>query len=622
MEVHKIFAEIEIEDTIISHYYSIYINQGFNRHHEFAIKIPHDVFETKGSFNLDHVMKLIGKNTLIRFYERSKKSILNEFKGIITDVSVEQSNAYESQIFLKGFSPTILLENNPHITCFAKKKLSKIVEESTKALLSECSVSPKPVFTRAIEYLIQYKESNFQFLNRLSADFGEWFFYDGKQLFFGKPSALKEIDITLGADVYSLKQKLQVLPMAIKAWAYHGENDKTVVATTPANVNGLGQYGKIAAKESDKLYTEVASIGDYPIELAADSDTDIFLKIQKTAIAAQLEIVTGTSANPEIKLGQIATINISKKANNAFTKKEYGKFLITNVTHEFSEDGKYLNHFEGIPSAIEVIPVKDVKRPVAEPQTAFVTDNNDPLNIGRVKVQMLWQEGNVKTDWIYTLTGDAGKGGKTGKNRGIVFIPEVGDLVILGFYHNDPSFPYVSGSRFLNKTAAGGGKDNKVKTISTNSGNTITLNDDKGSMLFEDAKGNSVHLDGSGKIFMKCSEQIELKTGDSSITMKKDGTIQIVGKMKIEVTSDQTVSIEGKTKVDMKSNQAVNIEGTSEVGIKGTNISAKANANLNLEANANLSAKATANLSLEGTAMAKLSSAAMAEISAALVKIN
>ena len=333
-------------------------------------------------------------------------------------------------------------------------------------------------------------------------------------------------------------------------------------------------------------------------------------------------MISGSSVNAEIVPGSIATISISKKVSENFSLTEFGKVLITGVSHTLAEDGKYTNIFEGVPSTIEVVPVSNYKKPVAEPQIAVVKDNNDPDNLGRVKVNMLWQDQNVTTDWIRVITADGGKGEKKAKNRGFVFIPEVGDQVMVGFRYNDPDRPFVMGSLFHGKTAAGGGKDNKIKTISTNKGNIITMDDDKGSMMLEDVKGNSILIDGTGKININCTEQIELKTGDSSITLKKDGTILITGKMKVEVKSDQAVNIEGTSKVDIKSSQTVNIEGTTEVGIKGTNIGVKANANLDLAANAKLSAKANAQLELEGTAMAKLSSAAMAEITAALVKIN
>ena len=52
---------------------------------------------------------------------------------------------------------------------------------------------------------------------------------------------------------------------------------------------------------------------------------------------------------------------------------------------------------------------------------------------------MLWQKNNATTDWIRVLTPDGGSSEPFSKNRGYVFIPEVGDQVIVGFRYNDPT---------------------------------------------------------------------------------------------------------------------------------------------------------------------------------------
>ncbi len=53
----------------------------------------------------------------------------------------------------------------------------------------------------------------------------------------------------------------------------------------------------------------------------------------------------------------------------------------------------------------------------------------------------------IRTSWIRVMRPDGG-GGRDGveTNRGFVFIPEVGDHVLVGFRHNDPNRPYVMGA--------------------------------------------------------------------------------------------------------------------------------------------------------------------------------
>jgi type VI secretion system secreted protein VgrG len=597
----NVIAEIEIEGTPIENYISLKIEQRFNEHHRFDIRLPYEVLENGQGFTLTSVKGLIGKAIIVRIHRSNDNNVVNIFKGIIADVGVEQVNVYHTQIILKGFSPTIILEGGTHTTCYIQKDLKKICEQASRDANTECDVTVSPVYKKRIEYLTQYQESNFDFLNRMSAEYGEWFFYNGKKLFFGKPSSQSSVDLTLGEDVNSLQIKLQMLPLSFKISLYDSANDSIKSYTTPEEVETPGEYGKLAGNESDKFFNQTNKPHIRP-RATNESEISDFLKIRKTGSASQLEVINGTSTNPEVIIGTTATINISHRGSI----REHGKYIISSVTHEIDENGIYINRFEGLPAATQIIPVANCKKCLIEPQMGIVKDNNDPQKVGRVKVQMPWHEQNTTTEWIRVMTPDGGQGGKTGKNRGFLFIPEVNDKVYVGFRFNDPDYPFVMGSFLINRDASGGGDGNKIKTLSTNKGNTITMDDDKGSMLLEDVKGNSVLIDGGGKININCSEQIELKTGESSITLKKDGTIVITGKMKVEVKSDQTV----------------NIEGTTEVAMKGTNIAVKANANLDLAANANLTAKATANLELQGTAMAKFGSAAMAEITAAMVKIN
>jgi len=183
MQLYNVIAVIEIDGTPVANYYSVNISQYFNRHHEFSIKLPHEVIEAKGDFSLKNVKNLIGKVAVIRLQKGTKGPALNEFKGIIADVSIQQVNAYHSEIVLNGYSPTIILDSGPNTTCFIRKDIKKIAQEATKDVSAECKVTINPANTKSINYLAQYKESNFEFLNRLSAEFGEWFFLQWERTF-------------------------------------------------------------------------------------------------------------------------------------------------------------------------------------------------------------------------------------------------------------------------------------------------------------------------------------------------------------------------------------------------------------------------------------------------------
>lgn len=524
---YLVVAEVEIDGSKVEHYTNITLRQKFNAHHEFTIRISHDVLENSGSFSPDKAQKKIGKPALIVLKKLNVSSeLVYEFRGIICEVRMEQSGTSDADLVLVGYSPTIIIENGPNLTSFYKSDLKKIVGQLTKDLSqSNCTVNVSPQYSKQITYITQYRESSFHFLNRLSDNFSEFFFYNGKELFFGKPSSFPSVDVVYGEDITSMQLTLQALPVSFTNYGYISKENKTELYEAPANVDGLGQYASYVLKESSNLFPGPVN---QPVRQRIENKSDLenFVKKKKAALAANLEMLTGTSFNPSISIGTVINVKVSKLKNMSFVKEDYGKFLVIGVEHHISDNAKYYNSFEAIPADVEVLPESHAIQPLAETQVAIVKDNKDPDNMGRIRVQMLWQKGNEMTDWLRVMTPDAGGA----KNRGYVFIPEKDDQVLISFRYNDPDRPFILGSVFHGKTAGGGGDNNKSKTITTRSGVAVSIDDAKGSIVVADAKGNSMNIDGAGNISIHSSAKIAISTGKSSITLKSDGTIDIIGK--------------------------------------------------------------------------------------------
>lgn len=595
---NQVIADIEIEDQKIEYYSSVFIKQHFNTHHEFVIRIRYDVLGQAGSFKLKNSQKLIGKSAVIKLVQANSLEVAYEFRGLICEISMEQSDNFTSELVLKGFSPTILLENGPHLLSFYKKSLKDITQEITEPAAQSCDVKLAPQHKPPLTYICQYRESTFRFLNRLSADFGEWFYYDGKTLFFGKPSSSPEIDITYGHDVHNMQFTLRILPMNFSGYSYLSKDDNFISGVAPKNVDGLDEYASFALKESNKVFAAPVS---FPMKQRVESqgELDSFIKKQKAAMAAKLEVLTGSSDNPFIHIGAVANVKFAQFENDSFTKEDYGKFLVTSIEHHVNANGKYYNNFEAIPAGLNTIPVSNVTVPIAEPQVATVTDNADPENKGRVRVKMLWQQAiNEQTDWIRVMTPDAGGGKGGAKNRGLVVIPEVGDQVLVCFRYNDPDRPFVMGSLFHGKSGGGGGQGNKSKSLTALSGSVVSLDGDAISVV--DAAGNKIHLDGAGKININCSSSITLECGSSKITMDTGGKIEISG---VDIT------VHGSTKAEVKSTASFKAEGTSAT-VQGTATEIKGDAKVDvgspstsINGDANLVLQSKGTINVDGTTM-------------------
>lgn len=112
----------------------------------------------------------------------------------------------------------------------------------------------------------------------------------------------------------------------------------------------------------------------------------------------------------------------------------------------------------------------------SEPQMAVVTNDNDPSFEGRVRVRFHWQAGDSEpSPWIRVGTPYATKGG------GMLFIPHVGDHVMLDFEHGNVERPFVVNSLY----SEGNGvtppttiaSAPRRQTISSANGHSITFTD-------------------------------------------------------------------------------------------------------------------------------------------------
>ena len=77
-----------------------------------------------------------------------------------------------------------------------------------------------------------------------------------------------------------------------------------------------------------------------------------------------------------------------------------------------------------------------------------VTNNNDPEQLGRVKVTFP-SLSDVESFWAPVGVPSAGK------ERGISMLPQPDEQVIVAFENGDPSYPYVIGSLFNGKDTPG-----------------------------------------------------------------------------------------------------------------------------------------------------------------------
>lgn len=542
---------------------SLHLRQGFNRHHTFTVVVnylsPNNTFQQTP----EKFIGYIGETASISFVHRQTGESY-DFEGIITQVEMVGSMGETGGVAIHGTSPTILYENNRTLDSWMDQSLSTIIKEVTQEY-GKVNLVSNPKYAAPIPYMAQYNESVFDFMNRLSALYGEWFYYDGTKVYFGKPDRDNTEKIVYDMDLEEVRLVANLVPGKSARYDYVAQENKQHNADTPAKPDGMNDLQSIAHSCSEKAYTaKTTSAADPHVTDKAELDEQ--MRIVKNASGANLLNIKGIGKTCRIRIGEIIDVSFPDRMKLP----PLGKFRIVGIEHEVRRDGHYSNSFVGVPDGTVHIPVPDAKRPLALPELATVKENNDDKGQGRVKVAFDWQKNGKTTNWVRVQTPNAGVSGAVPKNRGWVFVPEVGDQVMVSYEHGNPDRPYVTGSVFHSGSGKGGDKDNKVKSIITRSGNAIVFDDETGSIVITDQTGKQlIMLDGTDAITVMAKKSITLTNEAESVIVMDDKSIGLQA---------DTIALEGRKSVTLLSGNECMVLSSEKsiISSSGTNIKQEA----------------------------------------------
>jgi len=183
---------------------------------------------------------------------------------------------------------------------------------------------------------------------------------------------------------------------------------------------------------------------------------------------------------------------------------------------------------------------------------AVVKENKDSSGLGRVKVSYPWHSQPHQSYWARIATPTAGK------DRGIYFIPEVEDEVLVAFERGDLRFPYVIGSLWNGKDkspATNADGKNDVRLIKTRKGHKLTFNDGgKGLVQLELNDGKKLTFDDNGiKVDDGKGNRIEIKSNSGSMTIEAATSLSIKA---------PKIAIEASGALDVKSGATLTLKGS------------------------------------------------------------
>ncbi len=219
----------------------------------------------------------------------------------------------------------------------------------------------------------------------------------------------------------------------------------------------------------------------------------------------------------------------------------------------------YANMFTCIPAAVPFRPARKTPKPmVAGPQTAVVVGKeNEEIwtdKFGRVKVQFHWDRKGKHNDgsscWVRVAQPWAGK------NWGAIWIPRIGQEVVVEFLEGDPDRPLITASAY-NADVMPPYELPKHQTVSTlksrssKDGATANFNE----LRFEDKKG-------AEQIFINAERDLDLRVeNDAREFVGKDRHLIVKGNRLELIEKNQDARIKGERKEAVEGAMSLQVDG-------------------------------------------------------------
>ena len=546
---------ISVGKRSLSSFISLQIEQNIGKHHRFQMSVELETGSNRYVHNINSSKDWLGESIVV------KAANTPIFVGVVTNVQLHREGSDFGCIIVSGYSATYRMET-AH-SCFSWNDTT--IGDVVKKLCAEAKVQLElnPAYKENKDYICQYEESDFDFIRRLAHQYQEWMYFDGTKLIFGKPRKLADpIILEYGTTLSSLDIGLQTLARSEQVFSYHSGADREMQRMTPDLAYGHDKLSGEAFRASLGMFSKPARQHALP-RISDESELINYMGRKQAAETAETHYITAESQVPTLRVGSVVSLYSSflERVGN-ISKESLGNFIIIEIAHEVSQGSYYKNRFKAIPATIKALPSPKVRMPLAETQMATVLSNADPQGKGRVRVRMNWQTDGMQTGWVRVMTPDGGSSSDVKSNRGFVFIPEVGDQVLLGFRHGDPARPYVMGSLFNGTTGGGGGQGNNCKSLTTRSGSSLKLDDSAGSVTLHDKGGVSMNFDGAG-----CSSFDSKK--NSTLNAGQSHTINAGSNSSVNAGANYSANVgKGASCLNMDANGDIVLEGKNKITIK------------------------------------------------------
>ena len=461
---------------------------------------------------------------------------------------------------------------------FQEQAVPKIVQ----TVLREAGVEHRLALSEAYaprEYCVQYRESDFAFVSRLLESEGIFYFFEHAEgrhtLVLGDSESahahppgeatlpLREADHRAHDEEFisRIERIHRLRPGAVMLRDFDFEKPALDLSANSDSAEGIPEL---------ELY-------DYPGEYVAPRVGRTLARVHMEEAAQGAQTRAGQSTCPRLTPGYLFEVA------DLGDETACGGFLVEQVVHSGHQPdtlgnaetlgGVYQNDFLGLPRGVAFRPPRVTPRPhIPGIQTAMVVGpSGEEIHTdkyGRIKVQFHWDREGQRNDRssCYMRVGQAWGG----MAWGAVFLPRIGQEVVVRFLEGNPDRPLVASAVY------NGEYPTPIQLPDERTRTTMKSASSLGGGGFNEARLEDKA--GQEEIFVHAQKDEDLLTendkdqevrGYEDLLVKKDRKRTVEGNQRLKVALDDSRLVEGNQRLQVRGNRTTTTRGSHSEAVEG-----------------------------------------------------
>lgn len=377
----------------------------------------------------------IGSHLEIKLGAREELTTTTLFKGDVVSLDLEFGPG-SVELLVRGLDHSHALQRSRHVRTFQNQTSSDIVEKILReaGFDAQTDASGDPH-----DFIQQDNETDWEFIWRLAERIGfELVIEDGTAHFRRQTLDDSPVELDWPTTLRSFSPRVtaiqQVHEVTLAAQDPKTKQAIDASASTPHPMSQIGIARETVRKAFDDASVHIAT---EPVDSQAEAQAVAQALLDKLA-GAYVAADGVCDGNPRIRAGAATSIT-------GIGQKFSGTYRVAAATHVLRGGSTYETRFatETAHTLLANVATNTAKpRFGAQLVVGVVTNNRDPDDMGRVRVQYPSLGPDAESAWARVLTPSAGNA------RGMLMLPVVGEEVLIGFEHDDTTRPYVLGSLF------------------------------------------------------------------------------------------------------------------------------------------------------------------------------